>query len=483
MLPVIGIFIAATMAIFAKKSNKLISTLLYLPILVTELVVMIIIYNDFTDLTNGYKITDNFILHGFTISIVIFIQALLILIGIFSIFYIREKDQSTYFALFYSMNLGIILIFTVSHLFLLFISWELMVLTGYLLVLFPKTEESLEAGFKYLVISTVGSLNILFGIGLLSGISTDLSYSNISSTAITDELLGKLGFTFLILGFGVTAGMIFLNQWLPDAHPAAPAPVSAVLSGIMVNAGIYGMYITYQLMTNSTTEILSAQVIVIIATITMTEANLLIIVQFLRDDSKDIKRILAYSTIVHLSYLMVITPFALGDGSMILLLHIFTHGIAKTLLFLITGYFLMLTGSRDLRDLRGIGRKYKSIGVIIFIALMSLGGLPGTGGFVSKLLILLLFYQKIDQMELFSNSVNEVFVLILIINGFLAFIGYLWLMKYLIFDEPNEETKIKPLSKLNDNIIKGVLIILTLSLLFIGLFPDEVLSRISVKLP
>lgn len=442
---------------------------------------MVIIYDDF----EKYKlITKNIEISGISIIIVIFVQTLLILIGLFSIFYIKEKDLSAYFALYFSMNLGIILVFSVSHLFLLFMSWELMVLTGYLLVLFPKTEESLEAGFKYLVISTIGSLNILLGMSLISGISTDLSYATIAnSDTLTDGFIGKLGFTFLIIGFGVTAGMLFLNQWLPDAHPAAPAPVSAVLSAIMVNAGIYGIFLAFNFMVNSANYVTTAQIVIIVATITMTEANLMIIIQLMRDDSKDIKRILAYSTIVHLSYLLVITPIISNDGIVVLLLHMFTHGIAKAQLFLITGYLLMLTRSRDLRKLKGIGQKEKFLGVIIFISLMSLGGLPGTGGFVSKLLILIVFYKNNADIGIFDTATNQIFTLILIVNGFIAFIGYLWLMKYLLFDKPDEEIEFELIASRSSMIIKGILLVLSLSLIFIGFFPNEIISRIYLVLP
>lgn len=472
----IGVFLASAAAIFLKKSSKLLSIALYVPILLIELVDMLLIYQDF----EKYRlITDNIEISAMSMIIVIFVQSLLLLIGLFSVFYIKEKDQSAYFALYFSLNLGIILVFSVTHLFLLFISWELMVLTGYLLVLFPKTEESLEAGFKYLVISTIGSLNILLGMALISGISRDLSYATIAhQDTLTDGFIGKLGFTFLILGFGVTAGMLFLNQWLPDAHPAAPAPVSAVLSGIMVNAGIYGIFQAFNFMVNSVNYNTSAQIVIIIATITMTEANLMIIVQFMRDDNKDIKRILAYSTIVHLSYLLVITPVLSDDGIVVLLLHMFTHGIAKTQLFLITGYLLMTLGSRDLRKLRGIGQKEKFLGIMIFISLMSLGGLPGTGGFVSKLLVLVVFYKNNEDIGIFDTQTNQIFTTLLIINGFIAFIGYLWLMKYLLFDKPPDDVEFNSISRNSALMIKGILLILSLALIFIGFFPNEVISRI-----
>ncbi|MHA2098047.1 MAG: complex I subunit 5 family protein [Candidatus Kariarchaeaceae archaeon] len=476
-----GIFLASSSAIFLKKSSKLLSGILYVPILLIELVIMVLIYDDFEKYN---KIAENIEISAVSLIIAIFAQSLLILIGLFSIFYVKEKEQSAYFALYFSMNLGILLVFSVSHLFLLFISWELMVLTGYLLVLFPKTEESLEAGFKYLVISTVGSLNILLGMALISGISRDLSYANIASNdTLTDGFIGKLGFTFLILGFGVTAGMLFLNQWLPDAHPAAPAPVSAVLSGIMVNAGIYGILQAFNFMTGSANYITIAQIVVIVGIITMTEANLMIIVQLIREDSKDIKRILAYSTIVHLSYLLVIIPVLTNDGIVVLLMHIFTHGIAKTQLFLITGYLLMLTGSRDLRILKGIGQKEKFMGILVFISLMSLGGLPGTGGFVSKLLILVVFYKNNADFGIFDSTTNQLFTGILIVNGFIAFIGYLWLMKYLLFDKPDENVELNSIPNNTSIVIKGIFLILSLSLIFIGFFPDELISRIYTILP
>jgi NADH-quinone oxidoreductase subunit N len=142
----------------------------------------------------------------------------------------------------------------------------------------------------------------------------------------------------------------------------------------------------------------------------------------------------------------------------------------------------MLTGSRDLRKLQGIGQKEKFLGVIIFISLMSLGGLPGTGGFVSKLMILIFFYRNNESIG-FENAANEFLTLVLVINGFLAFIGYLWLMKYLLFDRPTDFNEIRNISQNDARIMKTVLGILTILLLFIGLFPNEIISRFYVTLP
>ena len=251
-----------------------------------------------------------FALDWLSLSIISIANLLFVIVSLFSIYYIDKNRLGVYYTMLGGLQLGVNLVLLANHFFLLFVFWELMVISGYILVVFENQAESYEAGFKYLTMSSMGSLFMLLGIALLTSLVPDLSFDSIKKINILDTFTGRLAMSCLIIGFGVTAGFVFLNQWLADAHPAAPAPISSLLSGIIVKLGIYGIYRTQTILLHPLSlNFSSSTIIVIIGIITMTEGNFMVISQFLRNDTIDVKRILAYSTTVHLGYLLLVVGF------------------------------------------------------------------------------------------------------------------------------------------------------------------------------
>ena len=377
--------------------------------------------------------------------------------------------------------MGINLTLLANNLFALFICWELMVISGYVLVSFNRTIEAFEAGFKYLIISSIGSLFMLFGIGLLSGLAGSLKFSDIASQNVISTDLGILSFAFIIIGFATTGGAFIFNQWLPDAHPEAPAPISALLSGIVVNMGIYGLYklFTLYITTNTTYDTNFSQIILFIGLITMFEGSLMVFAQF-KKEFIDIKRILAYSTISHMGLLITITPLNSKLSIIALIYHIISHSLSKSLLFLMAGYLQINYHTRDVRSLAGAGRKDKFVGVIIIVGLLSLGAFPGTTGFISELLVFI---------TIFSSGISVDFyvflgiILFVIFNSILAFGGYLWLMKYLVFNEESETIKSIDSTLEQQTIMKYTAIELVVLILFLGIFPNILIDYINSILP
>ena len=358
-----------------------------------------------------------------------------------------------------------------------------MVISGYVLVSFNRTIEAFEAGFKYLIISSIGSLFMLLGIGLLSGLVKSLNFSDIISQNqnLLSNDLGKLAFAFIFIGFSTTGGAFILNQWLPDAHPEAPAPVSSLLSGIVVNIGIYGIYKLFILFSASNNDYLTnySKIVLFIGLLTMFEGSLLVFAQF-KKEYIDIKRILAYSTISHMGLLITITPLGSELSFIALIYHIFSHSLSKSLLFLMAGYLQLTYHTRDVKSLSGAGRKDKLTGIVMMIGLLSLGGFPGTSGFISEVLIFMSIFSSGLNV---SSSIFLIIVLLVIFNSVLAFAGYLWLIKYLVFNEESEIVKNTTKVINNEIIIKYTVLEISLLILLLGFFPNILIDFITNLLP
>jgi multicomponent Na+:H+ antiporter subunit D len=393
---------------------------------------------------------------------------------LYSIYYMSERSSlGLYYALLLSLIAGLNTITLATDFFTLFIAWEAMVMAGYALVSFNKdTKEAVEASFKYFIMSGFGSLLVLYGMTILYGLTGTLTFSGINAALASGEPTLTLYFAtiLIVLGFGVTGSLVLLNQWLVDAHPAAPTPISAVLSGIVVKAGVYAVIRTlYTALPNTIIGGELGELLMILGIITMFEGNIMVYAQFLRDDIKDIKRILAYSTTVHLGLIMfavgVGTTLGLGAG----MFHVVSHAMGKALLFILAGVFMHQVHSRDLVKMKGIGQASPFYAAAFLIGVLTLGAVPPSAGFVSEVLIVLAAFQ----------AKYRLLAVLAIINSMLALAGYLWLTKYIIFEKPSEE--VKQLLASNPGIKVSVwnaipIVLLVLATVFIGIYPEFVME-------
>lgn len=483
IIPIIGIFLSSSFAMFFKSSKLLILEqtgiifLFFANFIISSFMLL--------SMDNGVEIYSSFSnLLSLTIFkglIIVLVQLVFLLTSIYSLKYISKEKQTQFFIFFFSLNTGINLTLLANNLFALFVFWELMVISGYILVSFNRTINAFEAGFKYLIISSIGSLFILLGIGFLTGLVQSLNYVDIiANKSLLSGKIGIISFSFLVIGFATTGGAFILNQWLPDAHPEAPAPISAILSGIVVNMGIYGLYTIFSIFSIANIEYSTnfSITILFLGILTMFEGSLMVFVQF-KKDYIDIKRILAYSTITHMGLLLTVIPLNSHLGLIALIYHIFSHSLSKSLLFLLAGYLQLVYSSRNVKDLAGIGRNDKLFGVFLIIGLLSLGAFPGTAGFISELLIFISIFQS----GLNVNYYLFLFILVLVIfNSVLSFGGYLWLLKYLIFNEQTNlvNSNSKALSK--NFPILFVVIILSSLILILGFFPNLFIDFINNNL-
>jgi len=389
--------------------------------------------------------------------------ALGFLATIYSIGYMkRDTGLSFYYTLLLAMLSGMLGVVFSGDFFTLFVFWELMCVASYVLVAFRKEQwEPVEAGFKYLVMSAAGSASMFYGMAILYGLTGTLNFAQLSSvmTSEASDFWSYLSLTFILIGFGVKAAIFPLHMWLPDAHPAAPTPVSALLSGIMIKTGAYAI-IRFLFMLFPASLFSWQTALVILAVLTMTYGNLAALLQ------SDIKRLLAYSSIAQMGYVLFAISTATSYGLTAGLMHIMNHALMKGLLFLCAGAFIFRAETRSLEELRGIGHRMPITSIIFVIASLAISGIPPLNGFVSEFMIV---FAGIDAHML-------VFTVIMLINILLGFAYYLRLIKIIVWSMPSgklSSVKRAPLTML------APMFILALTCIIIGLYPSPFIDLAS----
>lgn len=311
--------------------------------------------------------------------------ALWLLAGLFSFGYLKGDKRAGVFFGVYLMVFGTMMgIECSANLVTLYLFYELMTLVSSLLVFYTGSHEAMMAGLKYLFYSIGGAFLALVGIFYLTRMNEGLHFRAGGVALYTGAVGGDgvlLVIVFLMLvGLGAKAGMYPLHGWLPTAHPVAPAPASAVLSGLIVKAGVFfsirvvyyivgadflrGTWVQYAWMTLSLLTVFMGSMLAYLEPV--------------------LKKRLAYSTVSQVSYILfglsLLTPAGLTGG----LLHVIFHAVAKTGLFLAAGAYIVRTGKTRVDDLRGIGRAMPVTTACFAVFGLTLVGIPPFSGFVSK---------------------------------------------------------------------------------------------------
>lgn len=319
---------------------------------------------------------------------VVFLIAIIILwivAGIYSAYYMKGKEHLKRFYSFYAV-LFLILVFMAlsANLFTFYMNYELMTLCSVSLVMHEQTKEARDAGFKYLIYSFFGAYFVLFGFYVLNKYCTSLTFTMggtlDKSLVAGNEGIVLLAALFMIIGFGVKAGMWPLHAWLTTAHPIAPSPASAVLSGVIVKAGVVGIIRSLYFLIGADfikgTWVQTAFSILTLMTVLLGSA--------LAFFEPVLKKRLAYSTISQVSYILFglsLFEDAAFEGS---LLQFVAHAFAKCGLFLVAGLLIIITGSVKVEDMKGVGKKYPVLLWCYTILSLSMIGIPPTGGFLAK---------------------------------------------------------------------------------------------------
>ncbi len=285
-------------------------------------------------------------------------------------------------------------VFFSADFFTTFLFFEIMSFTSYVWVVQDEKPASLRAGATYLAVAVIGGLVMLMGIFLLYDVTGTLFfdeligcydvYVRLTSSGIPEKKILAAGLC-LLFGFGAKAGAFPLHIWLPKAHPVAPAPASALLSGILTKAGMFGILIltSYLFLGNA----LWGGVILILGVLTMVIGAVLALF------SIDLKRTLACSSVSQIGFILV----GVGMSGLLAqknasalrgsLLHMVNHSLLKLVLFMAAGVVFMNVYRLDLNDIRGFGRKKPLLHYIFLMGVLGIGGVPLWNGYVSKTLI------------------------------------------------------------------------------------------------
>ncbi len=306
-------------------------------------------------------------------------------VSLYAIDYMRRYTAGSHFySLFLLMVTGMNGVILAGDLFNLYVFLEVAAVASYSLVAFGCAHEELEASFKYIVLGSLSSALILVGVALVYGITGTLNLAQMSGRIAESGMNAPLllAFGLFLCGFSFKAALVPFHAWLPDAHPSAPAPVSAMLSGVLIKA--IGIYVLARLAFNvfgaGDSELGLLRWLGLLS---------MIVGALLAAGQSDIKRLFAYSSISQVGF--IVLGFGLGTplGLVGALYHLVNHAMFKSLLFLNAGAVEYATGTRKLNRLGGLNQALPVTGATSLVGSMSIAGIPPFNGFWSKLIIII----------------------------------------------------------------------------------------------
>jgi len=376
-------------------------------------------------------------------------------------------------------SMGFVLLADDAYAFM--VAWETMALTSYFLVTAQHgIPEIRSAGFLYLLMAHVGAIAILLSFGVMQGGTWLFSFDAMRASTLSPPW-ATVAFLLALFGFGAKAGLLPLHVWLPEAHPAAPSPVSALMSGVMLKTAIYGMLrVSFDLLGDP----LWWWGLILLG---LGLATAIFGVVFAAVQS-DMKRLLAYSSVENVGVLFTGIGLAIvfhGVGMPALatlaliavLYHALNHAFMKSLLFLGTGAVLHATGERNLGRLGGLIHRMPWTAWLTLVGVLAIAGLPPLNGFVSEWLLL--------QAFLFSHEVPKPFVNMLLPLGAAmvalaaALAGYVMVKFFgiIFLGQPREPTLAKAHDV--DGLEKAGLLWLAVGCVLLGLLPNQVIAALS----
>jgi len=357
---------------------------------------------------------------------------------IFAGAYMRRFTSPWLFdALFLLMTGAMNAVVLAGDLFNLFVFLEVAAIASYALVGFGCEAEELEASFKYLVLGTIGSAFILLGVTILYSVTGHLNMAMVHEAIqpVSGSPAVLLAAAALLGGLALKAAMVPFHAWLPDAHPSAPAPISAMLSGVLIKAS--GVYALARIVFNVLGPTIPyANVLMALGTASM------VIGVFLAVGQWDFKRLLAYHSISQMGYVVLALGAAAGvtagGGERWIaqlclfggLFHLFNHAAFKSLLFLSSGSIEQQAGSRQLKELGGLARRMPVTSFCCRVGALSIAGVPPFNGFFSKLIIIV-------ALVLAGHPVLAALAVLVALMTLLSFIK---VQRYALEGQPHAET-------------------------------------------
>jgi len=336
--------------------------------------------------------------------------------------------HAMYQALMFAMNLALV----ANNIGLMWVAVEIATLTTVLMVGMYRTHEALEAAWKYFILGSVGIALALFGTILVymaarpvigEGQEAMVWTVLLAHAAKFDPALLNVAFVFLLLGYGTKVGLAPLHAWLPDAHAEGPTPISAVLSGLLLNVALYALLRFKMLLAVNPAAIAPGPLMVTMGLISVIFAALMLYRR------RDIKRMFAYSSIEH----MGIIVFAFGMGGALAnfagLLHMTMHSLTKSAIFFAVGHIAQVKGTQKIADIGGLTVTNPVLGWGLVLGVVAIAGLPPLGIFMSEFLVVS------------STFAREPWLTAILVLGIVIALGGLFLrLNSVVFGEPKGTT-------------------------------------------
>ncbi|HUN47983.1 MAG TPA: hydrogenase 4 subunit F [Stellaceae bacterium] len=295
-----------------------------------------------------------------------------------------------YHAMFQILSFAMNLALLANNIGLMWVAIELTALITVMMVGIYRTNEALEAAWKYFILGSVGIALALFGTILVyvaaqpvigEGAESMIWTQLLARAAAFDPALLDLAFVFLLLGYGTKVGLAPLHAWLPDAHAEGPTPISAVLSGLLLNVALYAVLRFKMLMAANAGAVAPGPLMVTLGLVS------LLFAAFMLYRRRDIKRLFAYSSIEH----MGIIVFAFGMGGPLAnfagLLHMTMHSLTKSGIFFAVGHIAQVKGTQKIAEIGGLTESHPWLGWSLILGVVAIAGLPPLGIFMSEFLV------------------------------------------------------------------------------------------------
>jgi len=392
-----------------------------------------------------------------------------LLVAVYAISYFKHDDRKHRFDCFFLLSYGALILLAYSgNLISMYVSFELVTLLSMPLVLHDKTKESVDAALKYLIYSVGGAFLGFIGVVYLSMNATSDSFTEggvLPAEIVSSAAFGVILFLMLI-GFGAKCGLFPLHNWLPTAHPVAPAPASALLSGIITKSGVLAVirivYYTVGAELLRVTWVQTAWIVLILLTI--------LLGSFMAAVQKNFKKRLAFSTVSQISYVLLGVAVLDADGWSGAILQISSHAVIKIALFLVAGVLIHSLGIHNVDELDGVGKRMPVTMWCYTVCSLGLVGVPPTGGFVAK------WYLASGALDGGLGVLGVIAPVVLIISAILT--AYYLLAPAVSAFFPSDKTASYPREKEPLTMIVPLLVFAALTVL-IGVFASDLLALIA----
>jgi NADH-quinone oxidoreductase subunit M len=408
---------------------------------------------------------------GISFSMAIITLILILAAALFSIDYMHErKGLAEYYALLTLLSIGLVGVFITSNLMLFYFCWELMLLPSYFIIGEWGYKESYRAAFKFFIFTHAGAIFVLLGIGAIFMVTGDLDMFQAKTAlmAANPEFV-KWVLLSLTVGFAVKMAVVPVHMWLPDAHSEAPAPMSALLSGVIISAGAYAVLrvslgTVFPAIMGTDFGSMFLHGLTVFGIITAFFGALIALVE------TDIKRIIAYSSIAHMGYVLFgLSLFPFQEPVTGTVLHLVNHAVSKGLFFLSAGAVMKQLEIRDIREMGGLAGKMPITATASTAAALSIAGVPAFACFMSEFIIFVGAFQTInsDGFYLFPTA-------FMLVATVLSLAYALRFLSHVFLGETKHESAIDP-----PRYMKLAMIILAVFTVVLGVWPTFFIQLIS----